>query len=184
MDATCDVRIRETGTTINGVQLNAAEPVAWYHALLGRPSRIVAAGAPAPCGHRNSYVHYYDELGITLLEHHFTYQIEGVTIVLDTDDAIFPTIRTYSGVLELGATKIIAGDFEDVLQNSKIQFTSTLRGIWFAHLSSTPVNGQGIQIAISSMGQKLTSGRRSRKRRIQTLSICLEHDPWDTQFRP
>ncbi len=44
--------------------------------MLGQPQRVAPAGPPAPVGHRNNHVHFYDHLGITLSEHHYTYQIQ------------------------------------------------------------------------------------------------------------
>ena len=66
---------------LNGELLVEARPPSLFHNLLGPPSRIFAAGPPAPYGHRNSQIHVYDSLGIFLNEHHYTYAIEAVSFV-------------------------------------------------------------------------------------------------------
>jgi hypothetical protein len=180
----CNVRVAAIGATINGTPIHAAEPIANYHVLLGEPSRIAGAGPPAPFGHRNNQIHFYDNLGITLNEHHYTYQIQAITFVLDTVDAIHPTIRPFSGTLDVGGAQLAPGVSEAELANSQIQFTSQLRGTWFANVSSAPIDGREIRIAVDSAGHRLKSGRRSQVRRIVTITLCLKHDPWDVRYRP
>jgi hypothetical protein len=178
------VCVAATGITITGTPIHTAWPVANFHRIFGEPSRIVVAGPPAPFGHRNNQIHFYDDLGITLNEHHYTYQIQAITFVLDTADAIHPTIRPFSGTLDIGGTRLVAGASEAELMNSQIQFTSQLRGTWFAKVSSALVNGREVTIAVDSAGHRLQSGRRSKLRRIVSVTLCLEHDPWDVRYRP
>lgn len=184
MDNSVDVRIGETRTTIDGTAIQSAEPVAWFQAILGPPSRIVPAGPPAPAGHRNNHFHFYDDLGMTLNEHHFTYQVQEVEIVLDTADAIHPTTRPFAGRLEIGGTRIDAGSSEEILKSSNIRFIALHKGTWFAKVKSATDSGREITVFVNTSGRKLPSGRRSKIRRVVTLALCLEHDPWDARFRP
>ncbi len=184
MDTSCDVRIGETRTTIDGTPILTAEPVAWFHAIPGSPSRIVPAGPPAPAGHRNNHIHLYDDKGMTLNEHHYSYQIQEVDIVLDTADAIHPTSRPFSGRLEIGGTQLVAGASEDILKSSNIKFSALHKGTWFAKVKSAPDSGREITVFVNTAGLKLPSGRRSEIRRVVTVAICLEHDPWDARYRP
>ncbi|MHB8900793.1 MAG: DUF7738 domain-containing protein [Thermoguttaceae bacterium] len=86
----CDVQITATGTMINGTPIHGAEPIAWFHALLGEPTRIIPAGPPAPVDHRDNHIHYYDRFGITLNEHHYTWcgEYSALTSVLHTTHGI------------------------------------------------------------------------------------------------
>ena len=81
MTGFCNIRVDSAGALINGELVNAAKPVDFFHQLMGLPSRVLAAGAPAPAGHRNNQIHCYDDLGITLNEHHYTYQIHSILIL-------------------------------------------------------------------------------------------------------
>jgi len=178
----CHIQIGLTNTTLNGCPIAAAQPVAWFHALLGEPDRIISAGSPAPVGHRNPQIHYYDHLGITLNEHHFTYLVQSVTVVLDTAGAIHPTLRPFSGLLEVGGVVLKSGCVDRVLRDSALPFHSQLKGTWFALARSS--TDQEITVAIDTAGRKLASGRRSKVRRVLTVALCLAHDPWETRFRP
>lgn len=180
----CDLRISETRVTLNGTPIHVAAPVATFHSLLGEPTRVIPAGPPAPFGHRNNHIHFYDHLGLTLNEHHDTYQIQAVTAVLNTVDAIHPTTQPFSGTLQIGGVNLAAGDAESDLEGTTIRFLSYLPGEWAADVLSAPTEGHRIHVSIATKGRKLPSGRRSRRREILSVSLSLEHDPWDTTHRP
>jgi hypothetical protein len=182
--SSCDVSIDTTTVLLNGISLCASLPVSEFHSLLGKPTRVAAIGQNAPAGHRDSYVHYYDGLGIALSEHHYTYQISSVTIVLNIDDAIHPTANPFAGKLEIGGVSLSPGDTEDVLAGCQLGFSTQLAGTWFAKIPPSPADGCQMTTVIETKGRKLPSGRRSKKREILTISLCLEHDPWDKKFRP
>lgn len=63
------------------------------------------------------------------------------------------------------------------MQGTTIPFVSQLRGTW--HYQS-----DNLWVGFDTRGPKLPSGRRSKIRRLVSLSVCLKHDPWDTRFRP
>jgi hypothetical protein len=180
----CDVCITITGVTMNRRALHVAQPVATFHSLLGEPTRILPAGPPAPFSHRNNHIHYYDHLGVTLIEHHYTYQIQCVRFILNTADAIHPTSEPFSGNLLLGGVRLRAGDAESELMGTTIPLSSRLAGVWSGDVLSGPAHGHRINITIDTMGRKLPSGKRSKKRLITTVSLSLEHDPWDMTHRP
>ena len=180
----CDLRISATGATLNAIPLAKSTPVATFHAWLGPPTRIVSAGGPAPVGHRNNHIHYYDHLGLTLNEHHFTHQIEELTLTLNVQEASLPAERCFSGTLWLGGVRLSAGDPESLLRTCDIPLQSQWAGDWYAWIRSQPTDGYPIYVAITAMGRKLPSGRRSRVRHLVRLSLGLEHDPWDPSHRP
>lgn len=181
MAPSCEICIRPSRVELNGQPLGAAEPVAAFHHLLGPPDRIVPAGSPAPVGHRNNHVHYYDRLGITLSEHHYTYQIQTVRAVLSTE-AVHPTRDLFSGRLHLGGIDLSPGDPERVLAGSSLRFVSQLRGTWFADVLAE--SGRPVSVAVRTQGPKLQSRRRSKKRVILEVWLSLDHDPWDATHRP
>ena len=180
----CDLCIAATRVTINGTPIHVAGSVASFYSLLGQPQRVVPTGPPAPVGHRNNHVHYYDHLGITLSEHHYTYQIQAITAVLNTTDAIHPTGSPFSGALQIGGVHVAAGDTESDLKGSAIRFLSRLPGSWSADVQSAPTDGHRIHVSIDTKARKLPSGRRSKIREIISVQLSLEHDPWDTTQRP
>lgn len=145
---------------------------------------IAPAGPPAPVGDRNNHIQYYDHLDITLNEHHYTFQVQAITVVLNTIDAIHPTTSPFSGTLRIGGVNVAAGDTESDLEGMAIQFLSHLPGNWSADVQSAPMDGHRIHVSIDTKGRRLPSGRRSRIREILSVSLSLEHDPWDTTHRP
>ena len=175
--------IAPNGVTIDGSALHRAGPVAAFHSLFGQPSHVVPVGPPSPAGHRNNRVHYYDDLGITLNEHHYTFQIQEISAVLSTE-AIHATTSPFAGVLEIGGVRIAAGAFESDLKGTTLRFVSYLPGVWAADVLSAPTDGCVINVSFESQGGKLPSGGRTKKRAILRVSLSLEHDPWDTTYRP
>ncbi len=180
----CDLCVTATSVTIGQTPIHAAGPVGTFHSLLGEPTRIIPAGPPAPFGHRNNHIHFYDHLGLRLNEHHYTHQIQAVTAVLNTVDSIHPTRLPFSGTLQVGGVNIGEGEVETKLAESAIPFVSRLPGIWAADVTSAPTEGHRIHISVDTKGRMLPSGRRSRKREILSVELSLHHDPWDTSHKP
>ncbi len=174
--------IEPSSVTVNGTSLTKGGPVAEFHSLLGEPNRI--EGKPAPVGHRSNQIHFYDELGLLLNEHHYTYQIGAITLILNVAEAICPTTNAFHGELVIGGVNVRAGDVERDLAGTTIPFHSVLAGSWSAEVLSAQKDGRPIRIYIDTKGAKLPSGRRSKRREIISVAICLEQDPWDTTCRP
>lgn len=162
---------------LNGRALRDAEPVQAFHELLGRPTRIEPAGQPAPVGHRNNQIHLYDNLGLYLIEHHFTFLVDAVTFVFWREEAAFATERDFTGDLRVGHIDVKPGMMESDMRGTTIPFVSQLTGSW-------SFKSDDLWVGIDTKGEKRSTGRRSKRRRIVSVSVCLKHDPWDTRFRP
>lgn len=178
------ILVGPVGVTFNDMPIGSAGPVSKFHAIFGNPTRIEPIGPPAPYGHRDPFSHYYDNLGITLGENHYTYQITSIDIVLNISLAMFPTSEPFLGTLDIGGIIVNSGDAESALKDSSLQFTGTLPGTWFASVQSKEHDGDRISIAVQTLGHKLRSGRRSKRREIVSVQLGLNHDPWDTTYRP
>ena len=104
---------------VNEQQLNGAGPPSVFYSIFGVPDRIVdSSAAPVPIGHRNNQFHYYDQCGITLNEHHYTYQIEAINLVFDTGMADHPTLVPFTGTLSLAGLLLTAGLPERAFQGT------------------------------------------------------------------
>ena len=174
--------INEHGLTINSTVLRASQPIARIHELLGKPDRVV--GAPAPAGHRNNHIHFYDGLGITLNEHHYTYQIHAVTFIFDVGDAIHATKHKFVGGLSVFGAVVQPDDCEDVLSQCTIGFRCPLAGRWFAEIDNDKPSGTRYSVSLEFKGEKRAGSRRSRRRRIVTVDVGLAGDNWDTTYGP
>lgn len=181
---TFSVSIQHDGASVNGTPLDASGAPSRFHAIFGTPDRIIdGSPTPAPVGHRNNQFHYYDPQGVTLNEHHYTYQIQAINFVFDTVLADHPTEYAFHGEMTIGGLRISGGTLERQLSNSDLKFTARLPGTWFTAIPSS-VAGQTITVAVSTGGPKLKSGRRSKVKVITSVSLCLPHDPWDTAHIP
>jgi hypothetical protein len=161
---------------LNGELLVEACPPSLFHNLLGPPSRIVAAGPPAPYGHRNNQIHVYDSLGIFLNEHHHTYAIEAVSFVLWPEESHFALLSPFSRRLALGSLHVAVGFDERHLSESGLPLWQMVAGSWNA-------KGQ-VYVSVETKGRRLPSGRRSKARSVATISVGLRHDPWNAKWRP
>ncbi|MGF1465880.1 MAG: hypothetical protein ACFCGT_07075 [Sandaracinaceae bacterium] len=180
---TLDLVVEPTSVTLGMTPLRRAGPVADFYAMLGPASRVLSAGGRPPIGHRNTQIHVYDELGATLMEHHYTHQVHCVGAVLNRgDDAIHSTARPFAGALWVGGVRLGPGALESELRAGALPFTSRQPGYWRAEVTS--VDGDPILVTIATMGRRPSSGRRSRRREILGVQLSLAHDPWDTTHRP
>lgn len=171
------------GVYINDQRLMRSGPPSGFYSVFGVSDRIVdGSNSPAPVGYRNSQFHYYDRHGITLNEHHYTFQVDAINLVFDTQMAVHPPREPFSGTLLQAGASLTAGSPERALANSLLTFKAQLPGTWFTTVGqsgSTPIT-----IAVATEGPKLRSGRRSRSKIITSVSFCLTNDPWDTTHRP
>lgn len=182
LPSSCIVRITHDEVLINDAILPAAAPPSHFYEIFGTPDRVLDKFlTPAPHGHRNNQRHYYDDLGITLNEHHYTHQIQAINFVLDTEMAHHPTKNPFRGSLQVAGATLNVGAAERALAASSLKFTSQLSGTWFAMVADT--SSTPITIAVTTMGPKLPSGRCSRAKLITNVELCLTHDPWDTTYR-
>lgn len=178
------VSIQRNGAFVNGTAVGKAAPPSEFYAVFGTPDRILdGSPTPAPVGHRNNQFHYFDAYGVTLNEHHYTHQIQAINFVFDTELADHPTIHGFQGTMMLGGMQVSAGMPECRLELSDVGLVARLPGTWFAQIRSLAVD-EPITVAVSTQGQKLKSGRRSKNRVITSVSLCLQHDAWDTAYIP
>jgi hypothetical protein len=144
-----------------------AHPASDFRAVLGEPTRVIAAGPPAPVGHRNNQIHIYDSLGIYFNEHHYTYLLSAVTFLLDPDSSSFQLTTPFSGSLLLGDLSISTPFPERDLASSGLPFVQRLSGSWALN-DDTP-----IRISLDSV-----------RKIVNSVSICLPRDPHDKSYRP
>lgn len=117
---------------VDGTSASKGELLEHYSQVLGKPNRWIMPGDPPPYGHRNNVIHFYDELGFFLREHHATYLIEGIDIVLDTTDSIFPTKSAYSGELHVCGVSVYAGmPFAEFTELCSLKFSPHLGHAWY-----------------------------------------------------
>jgi hypothetical protein len=162
---------------LNGVEISGQRPVRDFHSVLGKPTRILG-GPPAPPGHRNNQIHFYDDDGLYLNEHHYTYTIGAITFVLWRDEAIHKTTAELAGGLTVGGVPVQAPLAERQLLASSIPFEPQLvRGDW--SWKSGP-----LYVGVSARGRRGVSGRRSAIRRVIEISVCFEGDPFEKRYRP
>ena len=150
-----------------GLSIPHALPASSFHDLLGAPNRIIAAGQPAPAGHRNNHIHIYDDLGIYINEHHYTYLLSSVTFVLDTAHSSFPSQNPFRGCLEIGGLKITQPFAENDIMQTGLPFRAKLRGSWTLNTDSTH------WISLNS-----------KRNVVHAVSVCVPHDPHDDTHRP
>ncbi len=137
--------------------------------ILGQPSRVFSGKTPAPVGHRNNHLHFYDDLGLYLHEHHATYLIGGVCVVFEPGEAFFPTTEPFTGELYVAGQLIQRGMTpKEILAASPLP----LRG----HLGhSLVVDGERFSFDIETYALKTPSGRKSTKRLLSQVSIGFKN---------
>lgn len=119
------------GVVLDNVPFDCGKPLKAYEEVLGPPSRS-DGGPPAPYGHRNNVLHYYDELGILLREHHASYLIQGIDLLLEPSQWHFPTTRRFTGKLLVCDVEVHPGmRFRDFARESRVPFQPHLGHAWF-----------------------------------------------------
>ena len=151
---------------LSGLSIPHALPAPAFHGLLGEPSRIIAAGRPAPAGHRNNQIHIYDDLGVYITEHHYTFLFTSVIFMLDPSHSPFPSLNPFSGSLFIGESTITQPFHEDSIQKSGLNFHCQLRGSWTLEGESTH-----------------WIGFTSEDKTVHSVSVCFPHDPHDDSQR-
>ncbi len=161
---------------LNGQCFREAVPPERFYSVLGLPDRIEATSQPAPIGHRNNQIHLYDDLGLYLIEHHFTFLVEGIVFVLWREEAAFRPKAEIEGELRVGDIVLTPGIAEFDMGESNLPFVSQLRGSW-------QFKTDDMWVGFDSKGERNSTGRRSKRRRVVSVAVCLKHDPWDARFR-
>jgi len=112
-----------SGVSLDGLEFTHGEFLNEYERLLGTPTRSEMPGPPPPYGHRNNVIHFYDDLGILLREHHATRLIEGIDFLLDPSTSYFPTSSPYSGELWVCGVAVHGGmEFGEFARQCDVPF--------------------------------------------------------------
>jgi hypothetical protein len=128
------------GVTFNGVEFAQPLGLDAYKEVLGSPTRSESPGPPAPHGHRNNVLHFYDGLGLLLREHHATYLVDGIEILLEPTRWHFPTVSAYSGKLRvLGVPVDRATEFTSFARRSEVALCLHLGHAWYIDGVSTSI---------------------------------------------
>ncbi|MCI0681976.1 MAG: hypothetical protein L0Y71_07725 [Gemmataceae bacterium] len=126
----CEVTL--DALVLNEVEFTCGERLVKYERVLGSPTRSLMPGPPPPYGHRNNVLHFYDHLGLLLREHHFSYVIEEIEVVLDPSASPFPTASPYSGDLLVCGVDVTAGmAFGEFARRSTVKFKPHLGHAWY-----------------------------------------------------
>lgn len=165
--------------TIGGLAIPSAPECAAIHAALGPPSRVESIGGRAPPGHRNTHAHIYDDLGISFGEHHFTYRIISLTLLVahDAPREHSPRELFAAPIWIDGSPVSLALSEAAFVKQSPLRMTNMIGGLWNWRLG-------GYYLSADCMGVKLPTGRRSRQRRVVEFAICWPYDDWDMSARP
>lgn len=152
------------GLSINGQIFDGKLPLERYQNPLGRSSRTIEAGSPAPYGHRNNQVHIFDSKGIYLTEHHASRLIESVNFVFDPAESPFPLERAFVGNLEVDGQVIRTGMTEAELDSAHL--TCDLPGEYSVKLMKC-------WVGISLLGRRDPGGKRRKPRYLVRVSVCF-----------
>jgi len=151
------------GVVINGVRINRGEVLQAYERNLGSPSRSEMPGTPPPYGRRNNVLHFYDDLGLFLREHHATCLIDGIDFLFEPDKCHFPTASHYSGSLRVFGVEVRRGMlFAEFAARCEVSFTKHLGHAWFT-------DGERVSIQFEACTSK---GKRPAQRDVMSaLSV-------------
>jgi len=103
-----------------------------YKRIIGAPSRSEMPGSPPPFGHRNNVVHFYDDFGLLLREHHSTCLIQGMEFLFEPTRWHFTTTSQYSGELSVFGVQVRSGmAFAEFADCCEMPFKPHLGHAWF-----------------------------------------------------
>lgn len=154
---------------LNGLGFTRGERLEVYERVVGSPTRSVMPGPPPPFGHRNNVIHFYDHLGLLLREHHATFLIDGIDVLLEPSRCYFATTSPYSGTLRVCGVDIKAGmTFSDFAKQSRFKFRHHLGHAWYLDEDS---------ISIQFEVRDTTESRPSPKELIVEVAVgfCGAH---------
>jgi hypothetical protein len=158
---------------VGALQIDSAPTVPEMCSVLGRPSRVDSGQQEAPYGHRNNQIHIYDDLGVTFNEHHYTQRVQDICCWFQTDDPPFRFTPKgqFEGLLIFEDVVMPnGGDVREFFSQSPFNFDDRFGGSWLYRFGD-------FSIYLDSRGDKLPSGKRSKKCKVQYLSLSWPHDP-------
>lgn len=162
------IELSLAGLSIDGVTFDRGLPLESYSLVIGPPSRTISPGPPAPCGHRNNQIHFYDEIGIYLNEHHATFLIKEVNVLLAPEHTRFPTKEPFLGDVVVCNLVIRRGmnenEFLQLSAKSSVQFRHHLGHSWYIENSLYAID-------IDTFAALSPSGRKSRRRYLSSAAF-------------
>lgn len=156
------------GLSINGQLFNTPVPLAQFEAALGHPAHTIAAGPPAPYGHRNNQIHCFEEDGIYLIEDHATWLVGSVNFVFDLNESPFRVETIFTGELVVDGQRFRAGMSERDLDLRR--FERYLPGRYY-------LPQRECSIIVGTMGKKVPGRRRGKLRYLTDVSVSLGSNP-------
>jgi hypothetical protein len=160
---TLTIRATLDAIHFSGLEVTRGMPLDYYERALGTPNRWVMPGPPPPYGHRNNILHFYDDFGFFLREHHSSRLIEGVDFLLDPSKSHFPTISPFTGELMVCGVGVFARmDFSDFARQCDVSFKPHLGHAWYA-------DGEKISIQFEIEIEKCKG--RSKRELISEVAI-------------
>ena len=159
-----DAIVTADGLAIGEYLFNRQVPAEQYREALGVPDRTIAAGPPAPTGHRNNQVHIFDSQGIYLTEHHASRLVESVNFVFDSSESPFPSAVAFSGSLTIDGQQICSNMHETDLDPKT--FARVLAGEY-------SVSYENCWIGVSTKRRRGPGGKRGRVRYVTRASVCF-----------
>lgn len=102
------VRITRDELWLGALHVTHEVPLNFFVNAIGPPDRTIAAGPPAPYGHRNNQIHFYDSLGIFLNEHHATRRVREVALTFEPEVSPFPATNACKLEVDFEGTPISA----------------------------------------------------------------------------
>ena len=151
--------------SFNRVDLTRGGTLETFSRVLGPPSE--SYGASGSVYTRDNQLHMYHSEGLYLVEHHATYLITYVGIVLEPEHAHFETKIPFSGSMNIAGVNIVRGMRDiDFVEQANTSFERHLGCVWFAK--------GPIIIDIVTYPLRTRSGAKSRKRAIS--QVCLTFD--------
>ena len=149
---------------INGYSFSSPQFGSAFADVLGTPTRVDSLGEPAPFGHRNNHAHYYDDIGIYLLEHHSTRLIQSIVFVFAPDHAILRPACPFTDVISIFGVSVgssmLARDFG-------LKCPLPFKGV----LGSIYVDCEFGAVVLPTYAERTRSGRTSSRRYVTEVSV-------------
>jgi hypothetical protein len=157
------------GVVFNDVKFNCPVRLGDYERVLGPPARSESPGPPAPSGHRNNVIHFYDHLGLLLREHHSSCLIDGIEILLEPSRWFFPTTSPYLSVLQVCGVNVDRSTlFENFAQQCTVKFRPHLGHAWY-------VDAEAVSIQLETY--KKGESRSAKNEFITLVAVGFAGEP-------
>jgi hypothetical protein len=131
----------------------------WFAAFFGVSPRIAEPDTPAPAGHRNNRVHFFDDLGLGVWEWHATGLVVAVSVLLahPRKPLPFQPRGLFPGTLMANGGPITAETTPDTVPTGEWRF------VWEPILATATADADGH--ALTLVMERV--GRRGRERLVE-----------------